>query len=330
MEESKELQKLYTLFRGCIYISILLEIIVFIPFPFLKGISFVIEPISKWMIYDTMIYSKLATLVIVLVTCIGTRAQKAIEFDSKKMVFYPLIAGIIIVTLSIVFYNNIIDFVVWKLPINLIFYIICSFVGIVFIHISLDNLSKIIKHNLGKDKFNVENESFQQIEKRVDNKFSVNIPTKYYYKGKLRDGWINFTNPFRGTWVVGTPGSGKTFSIIEPFIRQHSAKGFAMVVYDYKFPTLARMLFYHYNLNKKAGRTPENCKFHVINFTNVEYSRRVNPIQKKYIATMGAASETAATLIESLQKGKSESGGGSDDFFKTAAENFLAAIIYSK
>ena len=62
-------------------------------------------------------------------------------------------------------------------------------------------------------------------------------PMRYYYKGKFRKGWVNIVNPFRGTWVVGTPGSGKTFSIIEPFIRRHSEKGFAMVVYDYKFPT---------------------------------------------------------------------------------------------
>ena len=113
------------------------------------------------------------------------------------------------------------------------------------------------------------------------------------------------------SWNVGYwySGSGKTFSIIEPFIRQHTSKGFAMVVYDYKFPTLARMLFYHYNYNKQAGRTPKNCKFLLSILLMWNISRRVNPIQKKYIATMGAASETAATLIESLQKGKSESGG---------------------
>lgn len=69
----------------------------------------------------------------------------------------------------------------------------------------------------------------------MENKYSVNVPMRYYYKGKFRKGWVNIVNPFRGTWVVGTPGSGKTFSIIEPFIRQHSAKGFALVVYDYKF-----------------------------------------------------------------------------------------------
>lgn len=95
-------------------------------------------------------------------------------------------------------------------------------------------------------------------------------------------------------------GSGKTFSIIEPFIRQHSAKGFAMVVYDYKFPTLATKLYYHYKKNQKLGKVPKGCKFNIINFVDVEYSKRVNPIQAKYINNLAAASETAETLLESL------------------------------
>lgn len=127
---------------------------------------------------------------------------------------------------------------------------------------------------------------------------------RYYYRGKFRKGWVNISNPFRGTWVVGTPGSGKTFSIIEPFIRQHSAKGFALVVYDYKFPTLATKLYYHYKKNQKLGKLPKGCKFNIINFVDVEYSRRVNPIQLKYINNLAAASETAETLLESLQKAR--------------------------
>jgi hypothetical protein len=151
---------------------------------------------------------------------------------------------------------------------------------------------------------------------------------RFYYKGKFRKGFCNIVNPFRATFVVGTPGSGKTFSVIEPFIRQHSAKGFAMVVYDYKFPTLATKLYYHYLKNKKEGKTPKNCQFNIINFVDVEYSRRVNPIQAKYISNLAAASETAETLLESLQKGKKEGGGGSDQFFQTSAVNFLAACIF--
>jgi hypothetical protein len=217
---------------------------------------------------------------------------------------------------------------IYTLKVNIWLYMILSLVGVVLIHIALDNISKFLKDSLLKDRFNFENESFEQCTDLVETKYSVNIPMRFYYKGKFRKGWCNVTNPFRGTWVVGTPGSGKTFSIIEPFIRQHSAKGFAMVCYDYKFPTLATKLYYHYLINKKAGKTPPNCQFNIINFVDVEYSRRVNPIQAKYIPNLAAASETAETLLESLQKGKKEGGGGSDQFFQTSAVNFLAACIY--
>lgn len=128
--------------------------------------------------------------------------------------------------------------------------------------------------------------------------------------------------------VLDTPGSGKSFGIIDPIIRQQSAKGFAMMVYDYKFPTLAKELFYQYCKNKGYGHLPENCTFNIVNFTDVEYSNRINPIQCKYIPDLAAASETAATLIASLNKGGGDKKGGSDDFFTHSAENFLASIIY--
>lgn len=318
---------MYILLRTVVYLSVLIEIFVFIPFPFLKGIDFIIDRISDWGIYDNLIYSKMATLLLVAVCCIGTRAKKSLEFDATKMVIIPFVVGTILVGTSVYLYPNIVKFKLFGLPANWIGYIILSFVGVIVVNISLDNLSKIIKSGLGKDRFNIQNESFKQQEKIIENDYSVNIPTQYYYKGRYRDGWINITNPFRGTWVLGVPGSGKTFSVIEPFMRQHSAKGFALVVYDYKFPVLGRKLYYHYLKNKKLGKLPANCGFNVINFSQVEFSKRVNPIQRKYIANLGAASETASTLLEALLKGKKE-GGGSDDFFKKSAENFLAAIIY--
>ena len=128
--------------------------------------------------------------------------------------------------------------------------------------------------------------------------------------------------------MLGTPGSGKSFGVIDPFIRQHAAKGFAMMVYDFKYPTLAKTLFYQFCKNRKAGRLPVNCGFRTINFTDVEYSDRINPIQRKYIPDLAAASETAATLLASLNKGGGEKKGGSEAFFTNSAENFLAAIIY--
>lgn len=213
---------------------------------------------------------------------------------------------------------------------NTLLYMATSIIGVVLVHIALDNISMFLKEGLLKDRFNFENESFEQCKDLQTNDYSVNIPMRYYYKGKFRKGWVNIVNPFRGAWVVGTPGSGKTFSIIDPFIRQHSEKGFAVVLYDYKFPTLATKLYYHYlkNKNAKDSKMPKGMKFNMINFVDVEYSRRVNPIQLKYINNLVAASETAETLLESLQKGKKEGGGGSDQFFQTSAVNFLAACIY--
>jgi Cdc6-like AAA superfamily ATPase len=155
---------------------------------------------------------------------------------------------------------------------------ITTVIGTVLIHISLDNISKWLKEGLLKDRFNLENESFEQCEEVINDKYSVNIPMRYYWKGKFRKGSINITNPFRGTWVVGTPGSGKTFSVIEPFIRQHSKKGFAMVVYDYKWPTLAQKLYYSYCMNKKQGvlhGAQKDFQFNVINFVDVSHSEEL-------------------------------------------------------
>ena len=335
MEESKDLQSLYKVFRTFIYASVILEFFEYAIDPnmldFWGGVLVDIHDRIKLMdVYQDghMLHSKIMTLLIICVTCIGTRNKKHLEFNAKTMVIYPISAGIILMFLSVWVFKQHWPPHIFTLHSSTWLYFVMSIVGTVLCHVALDNISKYLKDGLLKDRFNFENESFEQMPDEVKNKYSVNIPMRYYYKGKFRKGWVNIVNPFRGTWVVGTPGSGKTFSIIEPFIRQHSAKGFAMVVYDYKFPTLAQKLYYHYRVNKKAGLTPKDCDFNIINFVNVEYSRRVNPIQLKYISNLAAASETAETLLESLQKGKKEGGGGSDQLFQTSAVNFLAACIY--
>ena len=334
MEESKELQGFYKIFRAVIYISVLMEFFEYAIDPSQMG-SIVCElhgRIKQWMIYQdgNMIYSKIATFLLVCITCVGTRNKKHLEFDARKQVLYPLVSGVGFIVLSVWLFKTPMDMHVHMFSLNTLLYMVTSIIGVVLVHIALDNISKFLKEGLLKDRFNFENESFEQCKDLQTNDYSVNIPMRYYYKGKFRKGWVNIINPFRGTWVVGTPGSGKTFSIIEPFIRQHSEKGFAVVLYDYKFPTLATKLYYHYlkNKNAKDSKMPKDMKFNMINFVDVEYSRRVNPIQLKYINNLAAASETAETLLESLQKGKKEGGGGSDQFFQTSAVNFLAACIY--
>ena len=333
MEESKELQGTYTLFRGVIYVTLLLEFFMYAFSPedldFLGGIiTGIHSQLQHLSVYQFLPYSKIVTLIMVIITCIGTKNKKQIEYDARRMVFWPISSGLLITLLSVGIYYWDWNFKIGILRGNIWLYMLLSIVGTILVHVALDNISKYFRSGMLKDRFNLENESFEQSTECVSNAYSVNIPMRFYYQGKFRHGWINIINPFRGTWVVGTPGSGKTFSVIEPYIRQHSQKGFSMVVYDYKFPTLATKLYYHYRKNKEQHRLPEGCKFRIINFVNVEYSCRVNPIQQKYIGNLAAAQETAETLIESLQKGQKGSGGGSDQFFQTSATNFLAACIY--
>lgn len=328
-EETREQQQMYNYFRSCIYIFLIIEIVMNLPITADNRVTqFVLDLLGRFKVFNSISGCKVAELICICVVCIGTKAKKALKFNVKTMVIYPVLAGLTLVGMCFIFHGMKIGMSWFGFPANRILYALCSVVGTMLVHQGLDGIAKYYNYKVGEDRFNFENESFQQSEDLVANDYSVNIPMIYYWKQKMHKGWINIINPFRGTIVLGTPGSGKSFGIIDPFIRQHAAKGFSMMVYDFKYPTLAKTLFYQYCKNRKAGRLPQNCGFRTINFTDVEYSDRINPIQRKYIPDLAAASETAATLLASLNKGGGEKKGGSEAFFTNSAENFLAAIIY--
>ena len=328
-EETREQQQIYNYFRSCIWVFLIIEMIVNIPISSDNAIAaFLLKLLERFKIFNTVAGCKICELVCICIVATGTTAKKSLKFNLKTMVIYPLIIGAVFIIFCFVFHSTPIRGHLFGIPTNRALYAICSILGTMLIQQGLDAIARYYNHKVGEDRFNFENESFEQTRELVENEYSVNIPMLYYFKRKMNKGWINIINPFRGTIVVGTPGSGKSFGIIDPFIRQHSRKGFAMMVYDYKFPTLGKTLFYQYCKNRRYGRLPENCGFRIVNFTDVEYSSRVNPIQSKYIPDLAAASETAATLLASLNKGGGEKKGGSEAFFTNSAENFLAAIIY--
>ncbi len=209
MEESKELQGNYKIFRTVIYVSLLLEFFEYAIDPAVldhwNGVLVEIhDRMKQWFIYmDGHIgWSKVATFLVVCVTCLGTKNKKSIEFDARKMVLFPIVAGFMLTLLSVVLFNHrhaTPFYASIGLRLGTILYMIATIVGTVFIHIALDNISKFLREGLLKDRFNLENESFEQTQKKEENKYSVNIPMRYYYKGKFREGWVNIVNPFRGT-----------------------------------------------------------------------------------------------------------------------------------
>lgn len=283
-EETREQQQMYNYFRSCIYIFLIIEIVMNLPVTADNRVTqFILDLLARFKVFNTVSGCKLAELVCICIVCIGTKAKKALKFNVRTIVVYPVLAGLTLVGLCFVFHGMYFGVSWFGFPANRILYALCSVVGTMLVHQGLDGIAKYYNNKVGEDRFNFENESFQQSEALVANNYSVNIPMIYYWKRKMHRGWINIINPFRGTIVLGTPGSGKSFGVIDPFIRQHAAKGFAMMVYDFKYPTLAKTLFYQFCKNRKAGRLPANCGFRTINFTDVEYSDRINPIQRKYI-----------------------------------------------
>ncbi len=328
-EETREQQKVYDVIRTSVYVILVLELICNIPIKPEGRVGIVlIDLLHRLPIFNSLYICKFSEILLVCIVAIGTTAKKSLKFNTKTMVVLPLSLGVIFTILCFVVHAGYWGTHQDTITIGQVLYVILSVSGVLLIHLGLDALAKRMKKGVGEDRFNFDNESFEQSEELDSNDYSVNVPMIYYHKKKMHKGWINICNPFRGTLVLGTPGSGKSFGIIDPFIRQHSAKGFSMMVYDYKFPTLAKTLFYNYCKNMKLGNIPENMKFHIVNFADVEYSNRINPIQRKYIPDLAAASETAATLLASLNKGGGEKKGGSEAFFTNSAENFLAAIIY--
>lgn len=327
MQETKEQQTLYRFLQAVIYFTLIFEFLVFVYInaPFLGIFKGVLDRFSTMPFYSNLVYSKLCTLLIIALVGIGTLAKKNLELNPKTHIVYPLTLGLLLFFGSIFFYGKPSNSYYFSTNLNDLIYMCMSFVGAILTHIGLDNISKIIKSGLGKDQWNIEGESFMQPKEPVVTPYSVNIPMQFYYKKKVHDGWVNIENIFRGTLVVGTPGSGKTFSIINPFIRQLLAKEFTMCLYDFKFPDLAKIAYYHYHLAKQNGKL-KDFQFHVINLNEVEKSRRINPLRADFIVTLADASETAEALVEALKKG--DKASGSDQFFTQSAVNFLASCIY--
>ena len=188
-------------------------------------------------------------------------------------------------------------------------------------------IHRTLKDTDDDDYFNeIQQSTFPQCEEKVENEYSVNIPTIYRFGKKTKKGWINFVNPFRATAVMGTPGSGKSFAFINEFIRQHTRKGFALYVYDYKFPTLTTLTYNEYLKNKHNSNIyPVTPKFRMINFDDPRYSHRCNPMSAYSLERVDDAYECAYTIMMNLNRSWLQKQG---DFFVESPINFLTAVIW--
>lgn len=216
-------------------------------------------------------------------------------------------------------------------------YLITTFAGFWMSSWAIAMISRNL--NSFKEAVNDMNETFEQCEQLIETEDSINIPTKYQYKQKIHRGWINVVNPFRATMILGTPGSGKSFSVYNPFMEQMVDKGYICMVYDYKFPDLTEIIYNEYLRKYPAIENPDYQKdngepeyikdpkapsFYIINFNDPRYSNRCNPIHSRYIKDPADSAEIADIVMKNVAPGTVEK----EDFFSMSAKVYLDAIIY--
>ena len=331
MQEQQNQIKIYDFFQKMVYGVVTLDcLVLFFQHAKIPVLSNILQSFANMGIFYPSINAKISTLVLITLVAIGTRAKKKRDLNPTKQIFIPIAIGLLMIIFSLVLAegasNNTLPHVIPYFNAYQLGYALLSFTGAMITQKGADSISKIMQTKMDKDRWNTEEESFDQNRELVETPTSVNIPYKFRYKKQTHQGWINL-DPFRGTMVIGVPGSGKSFGVINPGIRQLVGKGFCLCIYDFKFPSLGEIAYYHYLLKKKNDPDYKH-KFHVVNLDEVEYSRRVNPFKREYINTLAQAQEMAESMVNALQKGGGSGGGGSEAFFTQSAVNFLASTIY--
>jgi len=266
-------------------------------------------------LFSNIIYTKLFALVLLALSCLGTKGVKNEKVTWVK-IYVALGSGFVL------FFLNTTLLKVYP-KIGTFLYILTISLGYIALLMAGVWMSRLLKNNLMDDVFNNENESFQQETKLMENEYSVNLPTKFYYKGKWNSGWINIVNPFRATIVLGTPGSGKSYAVVNNFIKQQIEKGFSMYIYDFKFDDLSTIAYNH--LLKHQDKYVVPPKFYVINFDDPRKSHRCNPLNPDFMTDISDAYEAAYTIMLNLNRSWIQKQG---DFFVESPIILLAAIIW--
>ena len=268
-------------------------------------------------LFSSILWTKLFCVVFLALSCLGTKGVK------EEKIIWPKIW-------TVLFSGFVFFFLNWwllALPIGKVgvasLYIFTLSVGYICLLMGGVWMSRLLKNNLMDDVFNTENESFMQETRLMENEYSVNLPTRFYYKKKWNNGWINVVNPFRASMVLGTPGSGKSYAIVNNYIKQQIEKGFAMYIYDYKFPDLSEIAYNHLLHHLDAYKVKP--QFYVINFDDPRKSHRCNPINPAFMTDISDAYESAYTIMLNLNRSWIQKQG---DFFVESPIILLAAIIW--
>ena len=268
-------------------------------------------------LFSNILYTKLFSVVFLALSCLGTKGVKEEKITWNKIYVFLTIGFILF------FLNWWLLVLPLPLAANTALYIFTMTAGYLSLLAAGVWISRLLKNNLMDDVFNTENESFAQETRLIENEYSINLPTRFYYKKRWNDGWINVVNPFRASMVLGTPGSGKSYAIVNNYIKQQIEKGFAVYIYDYKFPDLSEIAYNH--LISHLDGYKVKPKFYMINFDDPRKSHRCNPINPAFMTDISDAYEASYTIMLNLNRSWITKQG---DFFVESPIILLASIIW--
>lgn len=275
----------------------------------------ILDNIHRTGLFDSFHKAKFLALLFLALSLLGVKAKMGEEFNYRMALAY-LLAGI-----SLYFISGLLFLLTAANTVIAVSYMIVTSIGFIFFLTGGTLLARIIKKNLSGDVFNTVNETFPQEERKLENKYSVNIPTRYRLKNQERVGWINIINGFRGgVLLMGLSGSGKTL-IAKEILKQQITKGYAQFIHDFKYPDLTKVAYNHFLRNKHRYKVAPS--FHILNFEDVQ--DRCNPLLPKSIRSLtDAASASRAILLGLNQQWIDQQG----DFWVESSINFTTALIW--
>lgn len=276
---------------------------------------------SKIGVFNEIYYNKFIIILLSILFVMLDSGKKDLDADKNTTIIFAITSTLLFIATCLLYQIF-----------NLFFYTIIDIIAFAFLINSYNKVHRLFDTSFIKDRYNKVNKIFPQNKELLENDMSVNIPYQFIakYDKNLKPiyekGIINFVAPERATLILGKPGSGKSYSFNEEFIRQWIEKGFSFINYDYKFPTLTDISYYYFekNKNKAYSKYDNGGRFACINIADPQYSDRCNPVSYEILENMADAIDAVYTIFYNLDKKSAQK----QDFFQMSAMAITSAALW--
>jgi type IV secretory pathway TraG/TraD family ATPase VirD4 len=275
-----------------------------------------LENISRTGVFEKPVLSKIFSLAFLVISLLGA--------GSRKDGSLGYMGGLVLLVTGMGLYFGCIFVLTQSGVVTTIasLYMGSCFMGWLLIMTGGLRISRVMAYSLRAGFSDKKKAGFPQEERLLETDYSINLKAKYQLDGEIRTSYININGP-RGVLLIGSPGSGKSWFIVEPAMEQLIGRGMSMLVFDFKYDALSR---YAYALFQKyQHKYPASARFYSINFTDLSRSHRCNLIHPATLGDVSDAVGVSRAILLSLNNTWAHKQG---DFFVESPINLLGALIW--